>query len=887
MDPDLWQDVNLSAAHLYPERVSLEEVWVWHAPGGARPSFAQVLEATAAARDGWTPMNNIVGQKFGPSWTTHWVKIRTKVPREWRQKQEGSSGSSSASPSQRPRRICLLWNSSSEAAVWSMDGRCLQGLTGGNGGDRRTEFILPPPPPASTSSASSSAAEDEEYFECLIEVACNGMFGCDGGGFISPPDPSRTFEVVQAELGLYDGEYADLLQDFTLVKDMARILTSAEAPAGATAARPATARGLQALRVGHAVINVLDVGDRRTWAGASKLLKEFLAPSLGSHAPTIHAVGHCHIDTAWLWPYAETRRKVARSWSAQLDLLDRYPKYSFAASQAVQYQWLKQDYPELFARVKNAVKAGRFLPQGGTWVESDCNIPCGESLVRQMLYGQKFFSEEFELPTAACDVYFLPDTFGYCAQMPQLMRSAGFAYFLTQKLSWGLMSAFPHHSFRWEGLDGSRVLTHFPPADDYNCRVAPEQVLKHASNNRDRGLTNHSLMLFGHGDGGGGPDSNMLERASRMASLDGLESRVEHSTPQRFFRALDADRALKSANRICETLLKEVELWCSVALLLTLTRGAGADADAVTKHPEVYPAEELEHLWKQVLLNQFHDVIPASCIHQVLKDAMELYHQVWTRCSTLLLQAYEAVWNAANNTPASSSSSSSPAAISSSSSSAASPSPAASSTATVAATAPRFQLFDYPRFPLLDDVASMCSHPVFEADLSLNGQVLLVNSCWFGRQEVVSVPAHAAHLLFEDCDATDAPTTRPWTQTIEAGATLVQVQANPISIVALPNRIHSQSHARATHLDNEGAICARINQGNKREFADDCLFCSDSVVCLFVLKPPPHLARSSQAYPRRCLQTAVVASFQTPCAQCACSRTGACPASTTESRSAS
>jgi alpha-mannosidase len=191
-----------------------------------------------------------------------------------------------------------------------------------------------------------------------------------------------------------------------------------------------------------------------------------------------------------------------RSWSSAIRYAKDYPGYVFCASQAQQYEWMKSDAPELYKEIKEAVKKGQFVFLGGSWIEMDCNIPSGESLVRQFLYGQRFFLKEFG---AISNIFWLPDTFGYTAQLPQICRLAGMEYFMTQKLSWNLINKFPHHSFIWEGLDGSQLLTHFPPANTYSSNASVSDVFKTISDYQQRAVSKESLLLYGHGDGGGGP----------------------------------------------------------------------------------------------------------------------------------------------------------------------------------------------------------------------------------------------------------------------------------------------------------------------------------------------------------------------------------------------
>ena len=236
---------------------------------------------------------------------------------------------------------------------------------------------------------------------------------------------------------------------------------------------------------------------------------------------TVYAVGNCHIDTAWLWPYGETRRKVIRSWASQLKLMQLYDNYHFTASQAQQYAWLKQDCPELFSRIQSAVKCknNTFHIVGGTWVEMDGNLPSGEGFVRQFVYGQEFYLKHFG---RRCSIFWLPDTFGYSGQLPQIIRQSGIKYFLTQKLSWNLINKFPHHSFIWEGIDGSSVLTHFPPADTYVAQCNIDDVQRSKTNYKNKSCNSETVMLYGWGDGGGGPTTMHLERIKRYTQNGGI-----------------------------------------------------------------------------------------------------------------------------------------------------------------------------------------------------------------------------------------------------------------------------------------------------------------------------------------------------------------------------
>jgi len=225
----------------------------------------------------------------------------------------------------------------------------------------------------------------------------------------------------------------------------------------------------------------------------------------------VTAVGNAHIDSAWLWPIRETKRKCARTFANAVRLMDDYPAYRFSASQAQQYAWIKAGYPELYERIRARVAEGRFEPVGSMWVEADCNVPSGESLVRQIVHGKRFFFDEFGVETT--DLW-LPDVFGYAAALPQILKEAGITSFLTQKISWNEVNKFPHHTFWWEGIDGTRVLTHFPPADTYGGDMSAAELAKGDRQFAQREVSNHAIYPYGYGDGGGGPNRAMLEASS-------------------------------------------------------------------------------------------------------------------------------------------------------------------------------------------------------------------------------------------------------------------------------------------------------------------------------------------------------------------------------------
>lgn len=364
-------------------------------------------------------------------------------------------------------------------------------------------------------------------------------------------------------------------------------------------------------------------------AAARRVIAPALAADAGAAAQHRSvAIGHAHIDTAWLWPTRETKRKCARTFASATALMEDYAEYKFAASSAQHYAWIEHDHPELFDRIVERVDRGQWIPVGGMWVEADMNLPSGESLVRQIVFGQRYFEEKFG---ARCTEVWIPDVFGYPAGLPQVFVAGGMDRFVTQKLSWNKQNRFPHSTFWWEGLDGTRVLTHFPPVDTYNAEITPAEHAHAIANFRDHAWSSDSLMPFGHGDGGGGPTREMLERRRRLAAID-PRATIEIDAPDAMFRRIERDSErgapvpvwrgelyfethrgtltsqlrTKLGNRRCERLLVEAELWAA-------TLGRRADID---------------ELWKRVLTQQFHDILPGSSIAWVHQEAEQVFATV-------------------------------------------------------------------------------------------------------------------------------------------------------------------------------------------------------------------------------------------------------------------
>ncbi|MEA2270831.1 MAG: alpha-mannosidase, partial [Solirubrobacteraceae bacterium] len=502
-----------------------------------------------------------LGEELGPLFATYWLRVAATVPDAW-------AGA----------RVDLLLDTRSEATLW-LDGRAVQGLN---------SAATQPRPDATLVAA--AAGGERLAFE--LEIACNDPFGYGehGQGAHGPYRTRSPFVLDRCELARFDADA------WRLTFDVA-VLRALEAEEGVD---PAFAGELLAGL--NAFCNAWDAGDRATWAPAGAILRGLYAGHAAGGPHELSAVGHAHLDTAWLWPLEETWRKAQRTFATQVRLMDEYPEHRFAASQAQHYAWVRDRDPALWADVRARVARGQWIPVGGTWIEPDCNLPSGESLARQLLHGQRFFERELG---RRCTELWQPDVFGYTGQLPQLMREAGISRFLTQKLSWNRFNPPEHHTFTWQGIDGSEVLTHFPPADTYNAEATVAELRRDVRAYRDHDRSRDSLLVFGHGDGGGGPTRAMLERLRRARDLRGLPRTVLRA-PEAFFDRLEGGAgelrtivgelyfeyhrgtytthaALKRGNRRCESALHDAELLAALAARL-----AGAP----------YPREALAEAWR-------------------------------------------------------------------------------------------------------------------------------------------------------------------------------------------------------------------------------------------------------------------------------------------------
>ncbi|CAM3765678.1 alpha-mannosidase [Tsukamurella ocularis] len=587
-------------------------VTAWAAPGEPVP-FAE-----AVAQE-FTPITP--GTPWGAPWSTLWLHVTGAPPADWTEVDGALE-----------LRVELGFTGgpgfNAEGLVYRADGTVVKGISPFNA-------YVPLAP--------------GETVDLYIEAAANPDLG---GDFVSPTylgdretaGDGPLYRLGTIDLAVRDVTVWELQQDIWTLNGLMHELPF-DLP-----------RRHEVLR---ALERMLDAMDPHDVAGTAAAGREALAPALASpaygSAHRITAVGHAHIDSAWLWPVRETARKCARTFANVVDLMDRDPSFRFACSSAQQFAWVRDRYPDLFGRIKDKVATGQFVPVGGMWVEADTNMPGGEAMARQFVAGKRFFLHEFGIDPPEA---WLPDSFGYSAAMPQIVAAAGSQYFLTQKLSWNQTNRMPHSTFLWEGIDGTALFTHFPPVDTYNSDLSGADLARAQKNYREQGAGTRSLVPFGWGDGGGGPTREMLAAAARTASLEGSPT-VEIASPAEFFDAAAAELPhparwvgemylefhrgtytsqanTKQGNRRSEHLLREAELWAATAAVRT---------------GFAYPAEELEEIWHLVLLQQFHDILPGSSIAWVHRDAERNYAAVAKRLERIIAAALEALPGNDSGTP--------------------------------------------------------------------------------------------------------------------------------------------------------------------------------------------------------------------------------------------
>lgn len=560
------------------------------------------LELLFAASDGETSFEERTrleyrpiktGAQWGERWDVGWFKCRVDIPQ-----------------SHRDRAFAIRIDVGGEGLVYDHAGRILQGISSGSAfeSDFSRDLIHLGVPSA-----------ERKDVELWVEASACGLFGVHTDPDPKPGSPRRygyfDARIEVAELCCFDFERWALWLDVETVRGIVSVLPESS---------------VRRTRLLEALSEAIDLCER----GASvsecrqRLVGESDRPAAASELTAV-AVGHAHIDTAWLWPVRETVRKCARTFSSQLSLMKKYPDYVFGASQPQHYRFIKEHYPDLYSQIARAIESGRWEAQGGMWVEADCNVISGESMVRQILYGKSFFRDEFGVDV---NNLWLPDVFGYSPALPQILAKSGIEYFLTQKMSWNQYNKFPHHTFRWQGIDGSQVLAHFPPEDTYSSSLRAESLMRGAAQFRERGYMDSFLSLFGAGDGGGGPKEEHIEFGRRCKNIEGVP-RVRFGTAAAFFAHIEQYRG-------------KIPVWVG-ELYLELHRGTLTtqarnkrwnrkleyrlqDTEMLWSCLNVadYPSAELAVLWESLLMNQFHDILPGSCITSVYDKTATEYERM-------------------------------------------------------------------------------------------------------------------------------------------------------------------------------------------------------------------------------------------------------------------
>lgn len=459
---------------------------------------------------------------------------------------------------------------------------------------------------------------NETEFTFYIDCGNNGKMGKDNGNAL----------FKAAEICLLDREVLELYYDFLAGYQLLSALHDHEK---AAEVKSILKSGMTAYK-----------SAKTDKVSASKAALSPLFDGKGKEDFTVYAVGHGHLDLAWLWPVRETKRKAIRTFSNALYEAEEEPSYVFNGSQPQQYAFIQENAPELFARIQTAAAKGNIEPQGGMWVEPDTNLPCGESLIRQCMYGKAYFKKYFGKDVKTL---WLPDVFGYTAALPQIIKKCGMENFMTIKLSWNNINQFPHHTFRWTGLGDSEVLVHMPPEGDYNSNATPYAVQKTYNQYKEKAVSDIALLSYGIGDGGAGPGEYHVHMAKRCETLRYIP-KVKLSSSDAFFDALwqhkDAypkykgelylekhqgtyttQAKVKKNNRRSEALLHFAEWVCAMASLRGMT----------------YPKEALDRIWKEVLLYQFHDILPGSSIQRVYEECNARYAILQTELEALINDA--------------------------------------------------------------------------------------------------------------------------------------------------------------------------------------------------------------------------------------------------------
>lgn len=539
---------------------------------------------------------------------------------------------------------------------------------GGNNSGFESMLYIEGKPYQGVDSNHKEAFFDSNYAGKDLELVFRLWSGLEGGGNPTPQE----HRINRADLAWLDEKVDDLFFMTRVILETLKVLNEFD---------PVVPQLRMALDKAYKLIDWSYPGSEAFYESvhaADDLLNELIDSMDKNSLVKVKCVGHTHIDVAWLWRLKHTREKCARSFSTVLRLMEQYPEYTFLQTQPQLYEYIKEDHPEMFEKIKAKVKEGNWEADGGMWVEADCNLTSGESLTRQILVGSKFFREELG---QEIKYLWLPDVFGYSWALPQILKKSGIPMFMTTKISWNQYNRMPHDTFKWRGMDGSEVLTHFITAPEpwsqpgswfytYNGHLTPKIVKGVYDAYSDKNLTDELLISFGYGDGGGGVNRDMLEYRRRVDKMPGLPS-LKTSKAADYFKDLrekventdeyvhtwDGELYLeyhrgtytsqaynKKMNRYLENYYRNVE-WLTAM-------------DAINKGDiKEAKQDELTEGWKIILTHQFHDIIPGSSINEVYKDSHVNYEkaeaiakEIEQSVFTNIMGAEESTWTVINNT---------------------------------------------------------------------------------------------------------------------------------------------------------------------------------------------------------------------------------------------
>ena len=557
------------------------------------------LSPEEAAQKDFQPM--APGTKWGKTWEYCWMRGKITLPQE-------AAG----------RRVVMDLQTGGESTVF---------VNGLSFGTRRAEWVTVPHHYIVDNVLTPSGVPGES-FDLLIEAYAGHDFpehedyACATGPVLpgsyeglNGPGPRKTLGNVT--FGIWNEDAYQLYMDMETLRFLGNEVNQESLRADSIA---------EALEKATLLADFEQPLPRRV--ESYKAAREALRPALeavnGSTVPVFYAIGNAHIDLAWLWPMAETHRKTCRTFAQQLRLISQYPEYKYLQSQPAAYEMCREYYPELFERILKAAKTGQWIPEGAMWVEPDTNMTSGESLIRQVMHGKRYFKDVFGVDSV---VLWLPDTFGYSAALPQILKGTGVKYLVTQKIFWSYNGGeqFPYHYFTWQGADGTKIDSFLPTS--YTYRTTPQEICETWKGRAQKRGLDAFLLPYGYGDGGGGPARDYIEYLLREKDLEGMP-RVKMEGPVQFFEDMEkkggpkntyvgelyfsahrgvytSQAAIKKGNRKSELALREAEMW-----------GALASAKGFA-----YPLPRMDAAWKKLLLNQFHDILPGSSIARVYEDA--------------------------------------------------------------------------------------------------------------------------------------------------------------------------------------------------------------------------------------------------------------------------